>query len=261
MKQSIYHRKWNLKINPVLHPHTQNALAAAVMMIDAVTLYQAFEIGMDNSRSIVVMTIVGLIWVIDGIMYVMGNILTYGKKRMIALTLILFACVGIVFAYTWQTRSASADVRTVSAIEEPSEEKHKEEYQAYADKKEKANSAFNQNMQFSLQMVTVCSTVFMLVLTYGGTEARHLWADMRQYRALEGQEYAIKQELMDIQNQTPLRTQLALSRAEAKAKIQQLDTENRVWIDQQKLRIAASTGDARALDFSFHKKTDEEESV
>ena len=44
------------------------------------------------------------------------------------------------------------------------------------------------------------------------------------------------------------------SKAEAKAKILQMDTENRAWIDQQKLRIAASTEDPRAVDFSFHNR-------
>lgn len=79
MKSKVYHRKWNLKINPLLHPHTQNFLAAFAMLLDAVTLYQAFEIGMKNSAKIVVFTIVGIIWAIDGIMFVLGNVLTYKK--------------------------------------------------------------------------------------------------------------------------------------------------------------------------------------
>lgn len=263
MKQSTHHRKWNLKMKFWMHPYAQAVFALIAMGIDAATLYQAFEIGIDSSRAIILLTIAGVIWVIDFILYVLGNILPYSKKWMTGIKLAFFLSLGMVFACTWQTRSAGAEVRTVAAIEAPDKEKHPDDYKAYAAKVEKANRAFNQSMQMTFQMVTVSSTLFLLFLSYAGAEERLLWADIRQYRTLENQEYAMEQELMDIQNQPPLKTQLALSKAEAKAKIQQLDTENRVWIDQQKLRIAASTDDARAIDFSFQKtdKTDEEESV
>lgn len=254
MKSKVYHRKWNLKINPLLHPHTQNFLAAFAMLLDAVTLYQAFEIGMKNSAKIVVFTIVGIIWAIDGIMFVLGNVLTYKKSRMIAMFLALTACVGVLFWCTWQTRSASAEVQTVSDMKKPDQDKHWDEYKKYAQRKENADSAFNRNMQRSLQMVTVCSTLFLLFLTYRGSEEKRLWADVKHYRALENQEYALEQRLMEIKNQPTVQSQFALSKAEAKAKILQIDTENRAWIDQQKLRIAASTEDPRAVDFSFHNR-------
>lgn len=254
MKSKVYHRKWNLKINPLLHPHTQNFLAAVAMLLDAVTLYQAFEIGMKNSAKIVFLVVVGIIWAIDVIMFVLGNVLTYKKSRMTAIFLALTACVGVLFWCTWQTRSASAEVQTVSEMTEPDQDKHWDEYKKYEKAKENADSAFNRNMQRSLQMVTVCSTLFLLFLTYRGSEEKRLWADVKHYRVLENQEYALEQRLMEIKNQPTVQSQFALSKAEARAKILQMDTENRAWIDQQKLRIAASTEDPRAIDFSFHRK-------
>ena len=254
MKSKVYHRKWNLKINPLLHPHTQNFLAAFAMLLDAATLYQALEIGMGNSEKIIFSVVVGIVWAIDGIMFVLGNVLTYKKSRMIAMFLALTACVGVLFWCTWQTRSASAEVQTVSDMKKPDPDKHWDEYKKYAQRKENADSAFNQNMQHSLQMVTVCSTLFLLFLTYRGSEEKQLWADVKHYRALENQEYELEQRLMEIKNQPTVQSQFTLSKAEAKAKILLIDTENRAWIDQQKLRIAASTEDPRAVDFSFHNR-------